>query len=333
MGTRALFSTGILPSKFTSTTTGTPSAPVNTVAPALSGDFFVGQTLTCSTGSWTGFPAPTYTYQWRNAGVDIGGATSSTYVLQASDDGDSITCNVTATNASGSASQVSNAFIAIQTRLFLDADDPATVISSGGTVSQWSDKSGNASNFTNANVPTQPSTGVVTINSRNTVSSNATAGVTLDGGGTSLRDYLAAGSYDVYIVYVRTVDQGGRLMQVSSGATAAVTFTLNANGNVAMNVGGTATTTTGSDDLLPHLYYASATNSLNTIDRDGATQGTQATVSVPVSVTQVTRLFRDFNDLNRLAAGIGEIIVCRNLSSAEETQMLARVASKWGITV
>ena len=92
----------------------TPSAPVNTVAPALSGDFFVGQTLTCSTGTWSGSPAPSFTYQWRKAGVNIGGATTNSYVLVSGDDGSSIDCVVTATNGSGAASQASNALIAIQ---------------------------------------------------------------------------------------------------------------------------------------------------------------------------------------------------------------------------
>lgn len=40
------------------------SAPVNTVAPTLSGTPQVGKTLTVDKGTWTGYPAPTFTYQW-----------------------------------------------------------------------------------------------------------------------------------------------------------------------------------------------------------------------------------------------------------------------------
>ena len=39
--------------------------PVNTVAPSVSGDAEVGSTLSATTGTWTGDPAPTYAYQWQ----------------------------------------------------------------------------------------------------------------------------------------------------------------------------------------------------------------------------------------------------------------------------
>jgi hypothetical protein len=53
---------------FTITASG---APVNTVLPVISGSTVVGQTLATTSGTWTGFPAPTFTYQWqRAAGVD-----------------------------------------------------------------------------------------------------------------------------------------------------------------------------------------------------------------------------------------------------------------------
>lgn len=85
------------------------SAPVNTVAPAITRNTAYGSTLTSTTGTWTGNPAPTYGYQWRKAGVDIGGATSSTYVTLVGDVGSAITCRVTATNSVGSSSATSNA--------------------------------------------------------------------------------------------------------------------------------------------------------------------------------------------------------------------------------
>ena len=83
-------------------------APVNTVAPAITGTAQEGQTVTCSTGTWTGTPTISYTYQWKRNGSNIGSATSSTYVLVLADVSQSITCQVTATNGSGSASATSN---------------------------------------------------------------------------------------------------------------------------------------------------------------------------------------------------------------------------------
>ena len=83
-------------------------APVNTVAPAITGTAQEGQTVTCSTGTWTGTPTITYAFQWKRNGSNIGSATSSTYVLVTADVSQSITCQVTATNGSGSASATSN---------------------------------------------------------------------------------------------------------------------------------------------------------------------------------------------------------------------------------
>ena len=89
-------------------TAQTFSSPVNTVAPAITGTAQEGQTLTCSTGTWTGNPTPTYAYQWKRNGSNIGSATNSTYTLVTADVGQSIKCTVTATNFIGSATADSN---------------------------------------------------------------------------------------------------------------------------------------------------------------------------------------------------------------------------------
>lgn len=75
--------------------------PVNSVLPAITGTKTVGQTLTCSAGTWT--KSPTITYQWRRSGVPIIGATASTRVLAAGDLGATMSCTVMATNAGVSA--------------------------------------------------------------------------------------------------------------------------------------------------------------------------------------------------------------------------------------
>lgn len=83
-----------------------PVAPVNSVAPVVSGSATQGSTLSCTTGTWSG--SPTFAYQWKRAGVSIGGATSSTYATVSADLGTSVTCTVTASNLGGSASATSN---------------------------------------------------------------------------------------------------------------------------------------------------------------------------------------------------------------------------------
>lgn len=69
--------------------------PVNSVLPAITGTTTVGQTLTCSTGTWS--LSPSFAYQWRRDGVAIAGATASTRLLAAPDAGALMSCTVIAT--------------------------------------------------------------------------------------------------------------------------------------------------------------------------------------------------------------------------------------------
>jgi hypothetical protein len=93
--------------------------PVNTVAPAITGTAQQGQTLTASTGTWTG-AGIAYTYQWKRAGVNIGSATASTYQLVLADVGSTITVAVTATNDGGSTTATSGATATISSAYLLD---------------------------------------------------------------------------------------------------------------------------------------------------------------------------------------------------------------------
>jgi hypothetical protein len=83
-----------------------PPAPVNTVLPAISGSAVEGQTLTGSTGTWSGAPT-SYAYQWQDCNVlgegclGVSGATGLAYKLTASDVGGTIRLAVSATNEGG----------------------------------------------------------------------------------------------------------------------------------------------------------------------------------------------------------------------------------------
>ncbi|MGB8840493.1 MAG: hypothetical protein WCC64_05445, partial [Aliidongia sp.] len=78
-----------------------PAAPVNTGPPVLSGTPVVGDTLSCSNGSWTGSPAPVFAYEWLRDGAAIVAADGDTYVVQAADEGSGLVCEVTAANNMG----------------------------------------------------------------------------------------------------------------------------------------------------------------------------------------------------------------------------------------
>jgi uncharacterized repeat protein (TIGR02543 family) len=87
--------------------------PGNTVAPTITGTGYLYGTLTNnSLGTWTNTPT-SYARQWQRGSTEgsysnISGATGSTYVTVAADDGKYVVCRVTATNALGSNSAVSN---------------------------------------------------------------------------------------------------------------------------------------------------------------------------------------------------------------------------------
>ena len=83
--------------------------PINTIAPVISGIAQRGETLSSTTGTWTGVGTITFAYQWQRDDTNISGATSSTYVLVAADDNTSITCVVSATDSEGTGTATSNA--------------------------------------------------------------------------------------------------------------------------------------------------------------------------------------------------------------------------------
>lgn len=85
-------------SGFIGANSGLPAAPVNTVAPSITGTATVGQTLTGADGTWTGRETPFLSYEWLRDDVAISGATAETYEIVADDTGAVIKFRVTGTN-------------------------------------------------------------------------------------------------------------------------------------------------------------------------------------------------------------------------------------------
>jgi len=90
-------------------TSPAPQPPVNTTLPQITGTPAVGATLSASTGTWSGDQPQSYSYQWLQDGSPIAGATASSYIVSSADQGHQLAVEVTATNASGSASGISSA--------------------------------------------------------------------------------------------------------------------------------------------------------------------------------------------------------------------------------
>jgi hypothetical protein len=166
--------------------------PVNTVAPVVSGTASFGSTLSTTDGTWTN--TPTISYKWQRNGVDISGATSSTYTLVAADVGNPIRCVVTGTNGDGSSSAISNA--------------TANVV---------------------ATVPGAPTIGTAT--TINDVSANVTFTAPASNGGSTILSYTATSSPGGI---TGTLSQAGSGTITITGLTASTsyTFTITATNSV-----------------------------------------------------------------------------------------------------
>ena len=87
------------------------AVPTNSGVPTVTGTARTGETLSASTGTWTGSPT-TFAYQWKRANSvggtysDIGSATSNQYELTDSDIGKYLKVSVVASNGVGASSAV-----------------------------------------------------------------------------------------------------------------------------------------------------------------------------------------------------------------------------------
>ena len=91
---------------------GPPAPPVLTTAPAITGTFRDGATLSATTGVWAGAAPMSYTRRWQRcdalgAGCLDTGVTSVTYKFSPADVGATLRLAVTATNPDGTATATS----------------------------------------------------------------------------------------------------------------------------------------------------------------------------------------------------------------------------------
>jgi hypothetical protein len=191
------------------------SPPVNVSVPVISGTAQARQTLSCSTGTWTGLPTPTFTYQWQFGTTNISGATSNSYTVAGTYVGQTLRCVVTATNSSGAVSANSNA--------------TATVT---------------------ANTPAAPTIGTATATAYNTATVSYTA--PSENGGATITTYTATSSPGSITGTLSTAGSGTITVTGLSGSTN-YTFTVTATNSVGVGPASAASNTISTP--VQQFYY------------------------------------------------------------------------------
>jgi hypothetical protein len=197
-------------------TSATPTPPSNTTPPAVSGNAWVGQTLTTTDGTWSGSQPQTYAYAWQRCDTSgascgtISGATASTYTPTATDVGSTLRSRVTATNSAGSASAsssatdvvVANTAPPVSSGLQLWYEANTASYGDGQSVTRWPDQSGNHRDLTAFD------SGAAATMRKNAL--NGRAAIEFDGSNSLLKTYestFTLAQPDTYFIVYRQFDQ------------------------------------------------------------------------------------------------------------------------------
>lgn len=326
---------------------GGGSPPVNTVAPVISGTspYYVGSTLTTTDGTWTGSPAPTFTYQWRLGGVNISGQTANTYVIQNDNMAGSVDCVVTASNGNlPDASQASNALTiftpasvagGVANVVWHDMADTSTITQVAGAVSLINDKFGNGVNYnsTQATGVNQPITGTRTLNGRNVLDFDGTA--MFLNYGTSVRTQISGTAETTFIVYMSDKTTGTQSLCIfNNGGSASKTEEVTATAFVTRTTTAGALVYTVAGNTNPHIVG----NILNLANRTAFYDGNTATDVLGVAgvYNNASRIGATSTATNLLDGIVAEVIhykagLSTGLSTSDINLVGQYLSSKWGI--
>lgn len=229
--------------------------------------------------------------------------------------------------------------------VWLDASDSATITSSSGAVSQWTDKSSNAYAFTQSTAGAKPTTGTRTQNSKNMLD--------FDSG-----DLLAASSgpqlnsMTLFVVEVHDTfggGTGGRIWSIANTSldrsvglvnnapyTQAYTMTILGSGGGSYDrytANSSATTGTARYVTFRHTYAIDPTRNIyiNGSANDGASPFTATTN--PSNTSGYTMRVGNNSGLSvGFDGGIGEMIIYNSaLSSTDRATVESYLATKWGL--
>ena len=239
-------------------------------------------------------------------------------------------------------------------KLWLDAADSSQITASGGDVSQWSDKSGFASNFTQPTGANQPKTGTRSINGKNVIDFDGVNDSLFCASSTALFKYLHSSTggttFVVGVVDNTAADKQlfatcgfassviGVNMQISSLEKTNIGIFRGVSSNSTAISSDTNTLTAGSAFYLTTKFdggNATAANRILSSLNGGAFAGfnTLTNAASSSNATNDMRLGEEPpGGVNPLDGAIGEIIIYEGiLSGPNITSVQGYLAAKWGI--
>lgn len=238
-------------------------------------------------------------------------------------------------------------------KLWLDASDATSITASGGAVSQWNDKSGNASNFTQGTGANQPTTGTRTINSKNIIDFDGTNDFLSCPSSTGLFKYLhnttGGTTFFVGIVDDTAATKGlfgsaqfssaeiGAVLEVTAAEKTEVAIVRGSSGASTALSFDTNTLTAGTAFYLANKFdggNATAGNRLREALNGGAFAGAN-TLTFAASSSDSTynmAIGAAGSGISPFNGGIAEVIFYEGiLSDADIDLVEAYLAAKWGI--
>lgn len=215
--------------------------------------------------------------------------------------------------------------------LWLDASDTSTIIQTGGSVSQWNDKSVIAGNVTQATGVNQPTTGTQTINGKNAIS--------FDGAGDRLM--LAPASFNIlngdFVIFEvarqKTIGQTGVFYQFArTGADVSIRVQVSdtsMDGYIG-DYGQSFSLGPYVSDTNPHTFIVRKTGLSGTFSRDNLTSA----ANLAANLVMTSGTIGSYNNGSAASSlNVGEILIySRSLSNAEINQVGQYLAAKWGTT-
>jgi hypothetical protein len=231
----------------------------------------------------------------------------------------------------------------ISTALWLDAADASTVTTISGGVSQWSDKSGNARNFTQGTAGSRPA--------YTTSALNGLSAVTPDGSddwltgpvvfsGTTPDDYFIIAAIKI----LNIIDAGNNTANGLFYQTGSEVLNVNVYLNLAQSpdykvltdlfpdTGGSLPSTTATQANTSYILATSRISGTRAIWINGSTDASQSAAETYTGAAIVaTDLFMLRGVNNALNAHVGEILMLPYPSDVNRQKLEGYLAHKWGL--